>query len=211
MFTTLLNFCSNDLSAFYFDIRKDTIYCDSKASVKRRSTRTLLDIIFNFLVRWLAPSLSFTAEEAWKARNNKSSIHLEDFLSAKVTYCNDDIKDRWEIAKQVRRVITGALEKKRTEKIIGSSLEAHIDVYLKQDIINKLKKIDFKEIAITSSASIIPIAENQKGFNLEDVKDVYVEVCKTSGNKCKRCWKYNEELINNEICSRCNEAIKNNL
>ena len=81
MFTTLLNFCSNDLSAFYFDIRKDVIYCDGKKSKIRRSARTLLDIIFNYLVRWLAPSLSFTTEEAWKAMGNQTSIHLEDFFT----------------------------------------------------------------------------------------------------------------------------------
>ena len=121
MFITLLNFCSNDLSAFYFDIRKDTIYCDSSSSLKRRSARSLLDIIFNFLVRWFAPSLSFTSEEAWKARGSSSSIHLEDFLTAKEIFCNHDLKDKWNIIKQVRRVVTGALEKKRADKIIGST------------------------------------------------------------------------------------------
>ena len=80
MFTTLLNFCSNDLSAFYFDIRKDVIYCDNLDSLKRRSARTLLDILFHCLLRWLAPSLVFTCEEAWKARGNQTSIHLEDFI-----------------------------------------------------------------------------------------------------------------------------------
>ena len=85
MFTTLLNFCSNDLSSFYFDIRKDIIYCDSIKFKTRRSSRTLLNIIFNFLVRWFAPSISFTAEEAWKAMGNiNSSIHLEDFFIAKI-------------------------------------------------------------------------------------------------------------------------------
>ena len=92
MFTTLLNFCSNDLSAFYFDIRKDVIYCDGKKSIERRSARTLLDIIFNYLVRWFAPSLSFTTEEAWKSRNNDSSIHLEDFLITPESYKNSEVK-----------------------------------------------------------------------------------------------------------------------
>ena len=89
MFTTILNFCSNDLSAFYFDIRKDSIYCDSFHSIKRRSARTLLNLIYNFLVRWLAPSLSFTCEEAWKARGNLSSIHLEDFMSTNANFKNN--------------------------------------------------------------------------------------------------------------------------
>ena len=137
MFTTLLNFCSNDLSAFYFDIRKDVIYCDGKKSIERRSARTLLDIIFNYLVRWFAPSLSFTTEEAWKSRNNPSSIHLEDFLITPESYKNAEVNDIWIILKQIRKVITGALEKKRADKIIGSSLEAHIDVYLEKSILEK--------------------------------------------------------------------------
>ena len=118
MFTTLLNFCSNDLSAFYFDIRKDTIYCDSPTSIKRRSARSLLDIIFNYLVRWLAPSLSFTCDEAWKAKGKKSSVHLEDFLSAKTNYCNHNLNNEWHLVKQIRRVITGALEKNELIKLL---------------------------------------------------------------------------------------------
>ena len=207
MYTTLLNFCSNDLSAFYFDIRKDTIYCDSKNSLVRRSSRTLLDIMFNYLVRWLAPSLSFTCEEAWKSRGNINSIHLEDFLSAKDSYSNKLLNNKWNLVKQVRKVITGALEKKRSEKIIGSSLEAHIDIYLDEKNFQILKEIDFKEISITSSAKAHTIVKDAVGFSLDEVKDVTIKVVKASGNKCHRCWKYENELINNEICSRCSKVI----
>ena len=207
MFTTLLNFCSNDLSAFYFDIRKDTIYCDSSSSLKRRSARSLLDIIFNFLVRWFAPSLSFTSEEAWKARGSSSSVHLEDFLSAKESYCNHNLKNKWNVIKQVRRVVTGALEKKRADKIIGSSLEAHIDIYLEESVLQKIKEIDFEEITITSSFNLYSISKDVKGFALEAVKNVIVIVSKTKGSKCQRCWKYNQTLVNAEICNRCHETI----
>ncbi len=207
MFTTLLNFCSNDLSAFYFDIRKDSIYCDSEKSEKRRSARSLLDIIFNFMVRWLAPFLSFTCEEAWKSRGNIESIHLQDFLSAKESYFNSDINDKWNLAKQIRKVVTGALEKKRIEKVIGSSLEAHIDIYVEDIHLDKLNNIDFKEIAITSSANLHAFKEGLDGFGLEDVKNVSVKVTKTHGDKCNRCWKYDTKLINGDICKRCNETI----
>ncbi len=207
MFTTLLNFCSNDLSAFYFDIRKDIIYCDSLTSVKRRSARSLLDIVFNFLVRWLAPSLSFTSEEAWKAIGNTSSIHMEDFLSAKESFCNQNLNNKWNTIKQVRRVVTGALEKKRADKIIGSSLEAHIDIYLENSAFQELKEIDFQEITITSSVNLYSIINGIKGFTLEDVNNVVVIVSKTRGNKCHRCWKYSKKLVNNEICNRCYETI----
>ena len=207
MFTTLLNFCSNDLSAFYFDIRKDVIYCDGKKSIERRSARTLLDIIFNYLVRWFAPSLSFTAEEAWKARDNQSSIHLEDFLTAPESYKNSKISDTWTILKQIRKVITGALEKKRAEKIIGSSLEAHIDIYLEKSILEKVKNYQMDEISITSSFSLHELNSNIEGFALEEVSNVEVSVSKTSGKKCQRCWKYKQELIHDEICNRCEDAI----
>ena len=207
MFTTLLNFCSNDLSAFYFDIRKDVIYCDGKKSIERRSSRTLLDIIFNYLVRWFAPSLSFTAEEAWKSRNNNSSIHLEDFLITPESYKNSEVNDIWITLKQIRKVITGALEKKRADKIIGSSLEAHIDIYLEKSILEKVKNYQLDEISITSSFELHEITSNSKGFSLEEVSDVKVEVSKTSGQKCQRCWKYKKQLIRDEICSRCDNAI----
>ena len=207
MFTTLLNFCSNDLSAFYFDIRKDIIYCDGKKSKERRSARTLLDIIFNYLVRWLAPSLSFTTEEAWKARDNLTSIHLEDFLNTPDDYKNSNINDTWTILKQIRKVITGALEKKRAEKIIGSSLEAHIDIYLEKSILEKVKNYQMDEISITSSFSFHELKNNTGGFSLEDVKNVEIVVSKTSGKKCQRCWKYKDKLIRDEICDRCEDAI----
>ena len=207
MFTTLLNFCSNDLSAFYFDIRKDSIYCDSKKSVTRRSARSILNIIFNFLVRWFAPSLTFTTEEAWKSMGNSTSIHLEEFLSSKPSYCNYELSKKWNRIKEIRKVVTGAIEKKRADKVIGSSLEAHVDIFLDKTTIAEIQNINFEEIIITSSVNFHELTNN-KGFNLEEVANVHVEVSKTNGEKCKRCWKYSAELINQEICSRCEKAIK---
>ncbi|MDC6447601.1 isoleucine--tRNA ligase [Alphaproteobacteria bacterium] len=207
MFTTLLNFCSNDLSAFYFDIRKDIIYCDGKKSKERRSSRTLLDIIFNYLVRWLAPSLSFTAEEAWKARQNEQSIHLEDFLITPNNYKNLRINEIWIILKQIRKVITGALEKKRSEKIIGSSLEAHVDIYLDKSTLEKVENYKMDEISITSSFSFHELNDNIDGFSIEEVSNVKVVVSKNYGKKCQRCWKYKQSLIREELCERCENAI----
>ena len=208
MFTTLLNFCSSDLSAFYFDIRKDSIYCDSIKSLKRRSSRTLLNLIFEHLVRWLAPSLSFTCEEAWKARGNKTSIHLEDFLLTKNQFKNEEIKNKWSVVKNIRKVITGAIEKKRAEKIIGSSLEAHIKIYIRDDLKRIISDISFDEIAITSSFEIISTKTSTHHFSLEEIEDVEIEVIKVEGSKCNRCWKYKDQLINNDICDRCEDAIK---
>ena len=208
MFTTLLNFCSNDLSAFYFDIRKDSIYCDSFDSKKRRSARTLLNLIFDHLVRWLAPSLSFTCEEAWKAKGNTSSIHLEDFLKASQDFKNNDIANKWNIIKNIRKVITGAIEKKRAEKLIGSSLEANVIIYVKEDLKKKIEEINFDEIAITSSFQLLDYKNKKDYFALEEIDDVAVTVEKTEGQKCERCWKYTDILQDKQICQRCDEAIK---
>jgi isoleucyl-tRNA synthetase len=208
MFTTLLNFCSNELSSFYFDIRKDTIYCDKKNSIKRRSARTLLDILFNVLIRWLAPSLVFTCEEAWKARGNESSIHLEEFINIDSNFENIQVFQKWEIIKNIRKVITGALEKKRADKIIGSGLEASIDIYVSSNNFAKIQNIDFAEIAITSSASIIESSDFSLGFTIDEIEGISIDIKKASGSKCNRCWKILEEVTSsNEICHRCKDAI----
>ncbi len=207
MFTTLLNFCSNDLSAFYFDIRKDVIYCDSKTSKTRRASRTLLNIIFNHIVRWFAPSISFTTEEAWKAMGNKKSIHLEDFLNCKSNYENKKINEKWLLIKNIRKVSTGAIEKIREEKIIRSSLEAHLDIFTNKDIFEKVKDVIFSEITITSSFKLHIIDNDSIGFEIEDLPNIKVNATKVKGNKCQRCWKYEDQLINEEICQRCNNAI----
>ncbi|MAV63617.1 MAG: isoleucine--tRNA ligase [Candidatus Marinimicrobia bacterium] len=208
MFTTLLNFCSNDLSAFYFDIRKDVIYCDNLNSQSRRSTRTLLNIVFNYLVRWFAPSIAFTTEEAWKAMGNKTSIHLEDFLSCKSLYENNDINTKWSIVKNIRKVATGAIEKLREDKIIRSSLEAHLDIHVGDNIFKKIQDVSFDEITITSSFKLSTIDTYSSGFELEEFPDIKVKASKVDGHKCLRCWKYEDQLIEDEICKRCHDAIK---
>ena len=132
---------------------------------------------------------------------------MEDFLTTKESFCNHDLKNRWNVIKKIRRVVTGALEKKRADKIIGSSLEAHIDIYLEDSVLQKIKEIDFEEIAITSSFNLYSISKDVKGFALEDVNNVIVAVSKTKGNKCQRCWKYSETLVSDEICNRCHKTI----
>ena len=123
------------------------------------------------------------------------------------SYKNSEVNDVWIILKQIRKVITGALEKKRADKIIGSSLEAHIDIYLEKSILEKINNYQFDEISITSSFELHEININSEGFSLEEVPNVKIEVSKTSGQKCQRCWKYKKQLIRDEICIRCDNAI----
>ncbi len=209
MFTTILNFCSNDLSSFYFDIRKDTIYCDDYNSIKRKSSRTLLDILFDHIVRWLSPTLVFTCEEAWQSRGNSNSVHLEEFLKVDKKYKNNELAKKWNRIKEIRKVITGALEIKRSEKVIGSSLESHVDIYLNSQDDSKLKDVDMAEISITSSANVFFDKEINSGFSLEEIKGVSVDVNKISALKCARCWKFEKKINENQICSRCEKVIKN--
>ena len=207
MFTTLLNFCSNDLSAFYFDIRKDSIYCDKKSNSIRRSSRTVLNILFEHLIRWFAPSLVFTSEEAWKSRGKEGSIHTEEFLKVSNNYKNDELAKKWNFVKDVRRVATGALELKRAEKLIGSSLQAHINLFVPNKQKELLEGIDIAEVCIVSSFEYNINTPSSDSFSLEYIEDVAVEIQKAKGAKCNRCWKILPEVTGKEICVRCSSAI----
>ena len=207
VFSLIFNFCTNELSAFYFDIRKDALYCDSKNSLERRSTRTVLDILFHHLLTLLAPILCFTTEEAWQSRyGNNESVHTKNFPLIKEEWKKPELDRKWLVYKEIRKSINGAIEIKRKDKKIGSSLEASIDLYLGD---SELKEIDedlLKNISIVSELRIIAEKPNDNCFVLETNKNIGVIVSQTSGKKCERCWKYYPKLTN-EVCERCSEAI----
>tara|TARA_Y100001960_G_C14182708_1_gene591071 strand:- start:121 stop:606 length:486 start_codon:yes stop_codon:yes gene_type:complete len=160
------------------------------------------------MVRWLAPSLTFTCEEAWKAIGNSTSIHLQDFLKTNEKFKNNAIEIKWEKIKNIRRVITGALEIKRADKTIGSSLESHLEIYLSKEYKKYSNNIDLSEIAITSSAKIFEFKENSPGFKINEIDGISVDIKKAEGSKCHRCWKFNKEINSNNICNRCEKVIK---
>ena len=132
---------------------------------------------------------------------NDTSIHLEDFLSCKEKYKNNEISEKWSVVKNIRKVATGAIEKIREDKIIRSSLEAHLEIYVSQEIFKKIQDVSINEIAITSSFKLNIIDQKSSGFELEDVPNTKVKASKVDGYKCQRCWKYENQLINNEICT----------
>ena len=138
---------------------------------------------------------------------NKESIHLQDFLQCKNEYEDNQLNEKWNLIKNIRKVATGAIEKIREEKIIRSSLEAHLDIYISKESFEKVNKVMFDEIAITSSFKLHILNENNQGFSIDDIENVKVQASKVSGQKCQRCWKYEKELVKNEICNRCNDAI----
>jgi isoleucyl-tRNA synthetase len=191
IFAALNAFMTSDLSAFYFDIRKDTLYCDPISSRARRACLTVLDQLFRATVVWLAPILCFTAEEAWLAREPRAtSVHLELFPDLPAEWRNEALAEKWRKVRNVRRVITGALELDRASKRIGSSLEAAPVVYVADPaLFDLLLDIDLAEVSITSAAPLRQGEGPANAFRLPDVPDVAVVPGLAEGRKCARSWK----------------------
>jgi isoleucyl-tRNA synthetase len=192
IFAALNTFMTVDLSAFYFDIRKDALYCDPISSMTRKAALTVIDQLFRCTVTWLAPMLPFTAEEAWLARypSAEGSVHLELFPDVPAGWRDDGLAEKWRKVRLVRRVVTGALEIERAGKRIGSSLEADPFVYVSDpDLFAALLDIDLAEVAITSAATLVEGEGPPTAFRLDDVKGVAVEVRLAHGTKCARSWK----------------------
>jgi len=192
IFAALNAFMTVDLSAFYFDIRKDALYCDPISSLTRKAALTVIDQLFRCTVTWLAPMLPFTSEEAWLARHPSTdgSVHLELFPAVPAAWRDDVLAEKWRKVRLVRRVVTGALEIERAGKRIGSSLEADPFVYVSDpDLFAALLDIDLAEIAITSAATLVEGEGPPEAFRLDDVKGVAVEVRLAQGTKCARSWK----------------------
>jgi isoleucyl-tRNA synthetase len=194
MVQTLHNFCAVELSAFYFDIRKDRLYCDRPDSFERRATRTVMLHLFETLSAWFAPVLPFTAEEVWTHRPQGlwagvSSVHLRTFPELPDGWLNTSLAEKWEHIRGVRRVVLGALEPKRADKTIGSSLEAHPVVYVPEKTQQILATIDLAEVAITSQITVSAADAPAGAYSLPDVPGVSVVFQKAEGKKCQRCWK----------------------
>ncbi|HEX2654913.1 MAG TPA: isoleucine--tRNA ligase [Xanthobacteraceae bacterium] len=197
IFAVLNQFMTVDLSAFYFDIRKDALYCDPISSTTRKACLTVLDQLFRSTVIWLAPMLCFTAEEAWLARYgaDAGSVHLELFGKLPVAWRDDALAAKWRHVREVRRVVTGAIEIERAAKRIGASLEAAPIIYINNpEMIAALAGIDLAEVAITSGATLVAGAGPGEAFRLDEVPGVAVEPRLATGRKCARSWKILPEV-----------------
>ena len=206
LYRELLNFCSLDLSAFYFDIRKDTLYCDDIESPQRQACTDLLNLVLDMLLKWFAPILSFTTEEIFQITNRgkNSSIHLETFPNIPSTWENEKLFQKWNKLKIIRNVANAAIEIKRSSKEIGSSLEADVQIYLGEEYLKLVKDVNLSEYFITSKANAKPIINDNKLFKLGNEDNVKILVTKAKGKKCSRCWKILEKA-----CQRNNCALKN--
>ncbi|MGB0472700.1 MAG: isoleucine--tRNA ligase [Alphaproteobacteria bacterium] len=212
IFVKLLNFCTLDLSAFYFDIRKDSLYCDGKDSLKRRSVSTCLHILFDFLSKWFSPIISFTSEEAWQSRHqdNSTSILSQTITEKDFTYSYSNLEKSFDELKRVRKSVTAALEIKRNEKLIGSSLQAKAIIYIPSEIKQILSTLDLAEMCIVSGVEIKDIAEKTpSSMNFEE-EDIFVDISLAEGDKCQRCWTILPEVKDNQdhLCNRCDNVWK---
>jgi isoleucyl-tRNA synthetase len=197
IYQALFNFMTVDLSAFYFDIRKDTLYCDADSSLERRACRTVMDIAFHCLTRWFAPVLCFTTEEVWQSRFGVSddSVHLQQFVDMDAAWQDDALAAKWDKIRKVRRVVTGALEVERREKRIGSSLEAAPIVHISDaELRAALDGQNMADICITSQIELTDAAAPDGAFTLDDIAGVAVMPQMAEGKKCQRSWKILPEV-----------------
>jgi isoleucyl-tRNA synthetase len=213
VFQAVFTFATVDLSAFYFDIRKDALYCDGD-TLRRRAARSVLDILFHRLTTWLAPVLVFTMEEVWLERfpGDASSVHLVDMPETPEAWLNPELAAKWAKVRAARRVVTAALEVQRTEKVIGASLEAapvvHVDDAAQRDA---LESVSFEDVAITSDITVTGDAAPAEAFRMPEAQGVAVVFEKAEGAKCERCWKVLPDVGTHEypgVCGRCDEAVR---
>jgi len=200
--STLFNFCTNDLSAFYFDIRKDVLYCDPVGAPRRRAARTVIDTIFRCIVTWYAPILCFTMEEAWVTRfGTDESVHLRDFHAVPRAWADAALVEKWKRIRELRKTVTGTLELVRADKKIGSSLEADITLNVPEPADKALfDGVDLAELAITSMAHV----------EVGGSEGPSVTFRPASGDKCTRCWRVLPEVEDHpdtHLCNRCTQAV----
>ncbi|HEX6143168.1 MAG TPA: isoleucine--tRNA ligase [Geminicoccaceae bacterium] len=216
LYSAIHNFCASDLSAFYFDVRKDALYCDAHDAPRRRAARTVMDQLFSCLTAWLAPVLVFTAEEAWQTRfpSEDDSVHLRRFPEIPESWRDDALAARWERVRRVRRVWTGALEVERREKRIGSSLEAALAWDAAPEDREALEGLDQAELAIASAVTSgidLESTPPECTFQIEDVPGVVVVPHRAKGRKCARCWRIVPDVgsrpAHPDLCERCADVL----
>ena len=214
VFQALFQFATVDLSSFYFDIRKDALYCDSADSPSRRAAQSVLDILFHRLTTWLAPILVFTMEDVWLNRypGEGSSVHLLDFPETPGEWRDEPLAAKWEGLRRARRVVTAALEVQRRDKVIGASLEAAPVVHVRDaDLLAALKTVDFADICITSQLVLSADPIPPEAFRLPETEGIGVVFEPAEGEKCQRCWKILPDVGSHAhagTCARCDAALR---
>jgi len=190
------------------------LYCDGSSSLKRRATLTTLHHVFECLTKWLAPVLCFTAEEVWQARykdtHPNESVHLTSFPEIPESWKALSLENDFSRLREIRRVMTGALEASRAAGDIGSSLQASLDVYVSGELMRGFETLDWAEITITSHVTLhIDQTPSTPVFSLDDVPSISIVVKKADGEKCQRCWKVLPEVgtTYTDVCTRCHTVL----
>ena len=213
VFQKIFAFATGDLSAVYFDIRKDSLYCDPAGSLTRRAARTVLDALFHRLTTWLAPILVFTMEDVWLSRfpGETGSVHLQDMPLTPEAWRDEALAAKWAAIRAVRRVVTAALEVQRTAKVIGASLEAAPVVHVEEAaLLAALHGVDFADLCITSGIYVTGDPSPDEAFRVPEVPGVGVVFELASGEKCQRCWKILPDVGSHRhpgTCARCSAAL----
>jgi isoleucyl-tRNA synthetase len=213
------NFCATDLSAFYFDIRKDAVYCDRPDSLRRRAARTVLDHLHRCLCTWLAPVLCFTAEEAWTARfGDQDSVHLHLFPVLPEYWRDEALAEKWNVIRNIRRTATGRLEVMRANNEIRSSLQARIKLGLAEPERSYLTADEWAELFIVSEVGLLPFDELQSRTDTngnaapDALPHVQLDADQAPGRKCDRCWRVLTEVgasaVHPTLCLRCTDAVE---
>ena len=218
LFQELYHFCLQDMSAFYFDIRKDSLYCDAKNNIRRRAARTVLDELFKCMTTWFAPILAFTCEEVWVSRygDEATSVHLQQFRDIPANWHNSELVAKWDKIKELRGHVTSVIEPMRRDKVIGSSLQVAVVVaVVDQSYLEAVEGLDMKEIFITSSVSIVEYSPARQFAGYSVIKTEVSDAIHTigantaEGEKCDRCWMVLPEVADNgDLCNRCADAVK---
>jgi isoleucyl-tRNA synthetase len=224
VFQKLFTFATSDLSAFFFDIRKDALYCDAAGSPRRLAALTVMDALFHRLTTWLAPILTFTMEEVWLNRfpGPDSSVHLVDFPQTPEAWRDDALAAKWSKVRTARRVVTGALEIARRDKLIGASLEAAPVLYVADpEIAGAVKSVEMADLCITSALILAEQEPPAEAFRLDDsmtgagngariASGIGVVFEPAPGAKCQRCWKVLEDVGKHRhpgVCGRCDSVL----
>ncbi|MGR3512161.1 MAG: isoleucine--tRNA ligase [Paracoccaceae bacterium] len=212
VFRAVFEFATVDLSSFYFDVRKDALYCDGP-TLRRNAARAVLDILFHRLTTWLAPILVFTMEDVWLARftGDDNSVHLQDIPETPDAWRDEALARKWEGIRRTRRAVTAALEVQRRDKVIGASLEAAPVVHVEDaDVIEALNTVDFADICITSDVTVTAEPAPEDAFTAPETFGVGVVFQMAEGEKCQRCWKILPDVGTHAhpgVCGRCNDAL----
>jgi len=214
VFTEVFTFATSDLSAFYFDVRKDALYCDPASGPTRRAALWVMQAVLERLTTWLAPILPFTMEDVWLARfpSEDDSVHLHDFPATPAAWLDAGLAARMATTRAVRRVVNGALEVERRAKTIGASLEAAPRVHLSPELAQVIADPDaFATLCITSAVTLTGAPAPDGAFRLEDVPGAAVVFQPAPGAKCERCWKILPDVGTHAhpgTCARCAAALK---